>query len=267
MLELKTDVNIDSIITTAVDAGKEILKIYQQSDIAKYEKSDNSPLTEADLAAHQLIVQRLQDLAPDIPILSEESASIPWSERQKWQCYWLVDPLDGTKEFIKRNGEFTVNIALIESHEPVMGVVHAPVLGTTWTGEKSKPAIKILKDKRQNIKVSRHQPNEPWKVVGSRSHAGDSLIEFLTKLGPHELVSMGSSIKLCLVAEGTAHIYPRLGPTSEWDTAAAHAVVNAAGGEVVLAEEKQVLLYNTKESLLNPSFIVRPAVSLTEKKY
>lgn len=264
MLELKTDVNINTIITTAVDAGKEILKIYQQEHITQHQKSDNSPLTEADLAAHQLIVQRLQELTPAIPILSEESANIPWAERKKWNRYWLVDPLDGTKEFIKRNGEFTVNIALIEGHEPVMGVVHAPVLGMTWAGENNKLAIKIQQGKRQEIKVRERQLDEPYKVVGSRSHAGDSLAAFLVKLGAYELVSMGSSIKLCLIAEGVADIYPRLGPTSEWDTAAAHAIVNAAGGEVVLTENGQPLLYNTKESLLNPFFIARPAVSLTK---
>lgn len=259
VLELKTDVNINTIITTAVDAGKEILKIYQQDNITQYKKSDNSPLTEADLAAHQLIVQRLQELTPDIPILSEESANIPWSERQKWHRYWLVDPLDGTKEFIKRNGEFTVNIALVEGHEPVMGVVHAPVLDITWAGESNKPAIKIQQGEKKNIKVRQRHSSEPWKVVGSRSHAGDSLMEFLAKLGEYELVSMGSSIKLCLIADGTADIYPRLGLTSEWDTAAAHAVVNAAGGEVIIADGEQPLLYNTKEALLNPYFIVRPA--------
>ena len=168
----------------------------------------------------------------------------------------MIDPLDGTKEFIKRNGEFTVNIALIENHQPILGVVHAPVLNQTWCGEQGKPAIKISNGKAETIQVRPHQQGEIWKVVGSRSHAGDSLKQYLQELGEHELISMGSSIKLCLVAEGKAHIYPRLGPTSEWDTAAAHAVVNVAGGEVINHETDETLLYNTKDSVLNQFFIV-----------
>ena len=173
--------------------------------------------------------------------------------------------MDGTKEFIKQNGEFTVNIALIENHEPVIGIVHAPVLDATWIGEKGNPARKIQAGKQQKIQVSHHKTGEPWKVVGGRSHTGDSLNTFLSKLGAYELISMGSSIKLCLVAEGEVNIYPRLGLTSEWDTAAAHAVVNAAGGEVIIAESGQPLLYNTKESILNPHFLVQP-VTLPEKR-
>ncbi len=249
--------DIEKIIVIAIAAGKEILAIYQKNDFGTREKSDNSPLTEADIASHQLIIQQLQKLTPEIPVLSEESADILWEVRKSWHRYWLIDPLDGTKEFIKRNGEFTVNIALIDNHKPVLGVVHAPVLDTTWVGEKERSAIKIHAGKQQKIKVKRHVTGKPWKVAGSRTHAGDSLNTFLANLGSYELISMGSSIKLCLVAEGKADIYPRLGPTSEWDTAAAHAVVNAAGGEVVIAESGQPLLYNTKDSLLNPHFLVQ----------
>ncbi len=194
-----------------------------------------------------------------IPVLSEESAKIPWAERSTWSRYWLVDPLDGTKEFVKRNGEFTVNIALIDNHRPVMGVVYAPVLDVTYYSDDSG-AYKVQGrdlSAATAIHVKPPEQGEIWKVVGSRSHAGDSLISFLETLGEHEMVSMGSSLKLCLVAEGAAHIYPRLGPTSEWDTGASHAVVNAAGGRVLVADTDEPLAYNTKDSLLNPFFIVK----------
>ena len=258
MQTVKLDIDIEAIVAIAIDAGKEILKIYQMDDFGKSKKPDSSPLTEADIASHNLITRQLQELAPDIPILSEESADISWDVRREWGCYWLIDPLDGTKEFIKRNGEFTVNIALIDNHESVIGVVHAPVLDVTWIGVKGLSARKIQAGVQQEIHVKHHKDGEPWKVVGSRTHAGDSLNAFLENLGDYELISMGSSIKLCLVAEGKADIYPRLGLTSEWDTAAAHAVVDAAGGEVIIAENGQPLLYNTKDSLLNPHFLVQP---------
>jgi 3'(2'), 5'-bisphosphate nucleotidase len=251
--------NTQAVIRLAWQAGNKIMEVYARDDFDMRIKSDDSPLTEADLAAHHVIVDGLTALDASIPVLSEESAKIAWSERQSWSRYWLVDPLDGTKEFIKRNGEFTVNIALVENHKPVFGVVYAPVLGVTYYSDHSK-AYKLtgtdLAD-AASIKVMPHQDGEIWKVVGSRSHAGDSLGSFLEALGEHEMVSMGSSLKLCLVAEGVAHIYPRLGPTSEWDTAASHAVVNAAGGRVVVADTDDDLQYNTKESLLNPFFIVK----------
>jgi 3'(2'), 5'-bisphosphate nucleotidase len=249
--------NIQDVIDIARNAGKKIMEVYADDDFGTRLKSDDSPLTEADLAAHHVIVDGLQALDPAIPVLSEESSDIAWNERQQWERYWLVDPLDGTKEFIKRNGEFTVNIALVENNEAVLGVVYAPVLDVTYYGDESG-AYKVTEDgETREIRVVAHQEGETWKVVGSRSHAGDSLVAFLEELGDHEMVSMGSSLKLCLVAEGAAHIYPRLGLTSEWDTAAAHAVVNAAGGEVVIAETGEPLQYNTKESLLNPFFIVQ----------
>ena len=199
----------------------------------------------------------MRELTPNIPILSEESTNIAWKERKSWQEYWLIDPLDGTKEFIKKIGEFTVNIALIKDNAPVLGVVYAPVLDTTWVGEISKSAIKVTPKDRVSIKSIRRQANETWNVVGSRSHQSDEFRSYVDRLeGEINIVSMGSSIKLCLVAEGTAHIYPRLGLTSEWDTAAAHAVVNSAGGKVVDINTGQELCYNTKESLLNPFFVV-----------
>jgi 3'(2'), 5'-bisphosphate nucleotidase len=251
-------IDTQQIIQLARQAGEKILEVYEREDFGTRLKSDDSPLTEADLAAHHVIVDGLKVIDPDTPILSEESASIPWAERQQWTRYWLVDPLDGTKEFIKRNGEFTVNIALIEDHQPTLGVVHAPVLDRTYyTDQGGAFKLNTGSSAAEKITVRHRQKDETWKVVGSRSHAGDSLVSFLEGLGAHGMVSMGSSLKLCLVAEGAAHIYPRLGPTSEWDTAASHAVVNAAGGEVVIADTDDSLRYNTKESLLNPFFIVR----------
>jgi len=246
-----------SLITVAEQAGQAILKIYQQDDFQQQIKSDNSPLTAADLAPHNCIVEQLEKHTPDIPILSEESANIPGKERKTWNKYWLIDPLDGTKEFIKRNGEFTVNVALIENHQPILGVVHAPVLNQTWCGEHGKQAVKISNGKSETIQVKPHKAGYIWKVVGSRFHAGDSLKQYLQALGEHELITIGSSVKLCLVAEGKAYIYPRLGPTSEWNTAAAHAVVNAAGGEVMNYETDKPLQYNTKGATLNLYFIVQ----------
>lgn len=219
-------------------------------------KADDSPLTAADRAAHVVIVEGLRALAPQIPVLSEEGCAIPFEERRGWGRYWLVDPLDGTKEFIKRNGEFTVNIALVEDGQPVLGVVFAPALDVLYFAQRGTGAFRQEgAGEAVAIHVRPHRADDPWRVVASRSHLGEEVGRFLECLGEHELVSMGSSLKLCLVAEGRAHIYPRLGPTSEWDTAAAHCVVDAAGGRV-LDTDLQPLAYNTKDSLLNPYFIV-----------
>jgi len=250
-------INTEDIVNLSHDAGKLILDIYQSDNFEQQLKSDDSPLTKADLASHNLIVSRLRELTPNIPILSEESENIAWKERKNWQDYWLIDPLDGTKEFIKKNGEFTVNIALIKDNYPILGVVYAPVLKTTWVGGVNKSAVKITSKGRENIQSIRRKTNETCSVVGSRSHQSDEFRVYIDKLeGKINVISMGSSIKLCLVAEGAAHIYPRLGLTSEWDTAAAHAVVNAANGKVVDINTGQELKYNIKESLLNPFFIV-----------
>ncbi len=256
-MKTNLDVTTEQLVQIAKNAGNAIMDIYKKATFSQQFKLDNSPLTEADIASNNIIISSLMQLTPNIPILSEESTEISWKERKQWNRYWLIDPLDGTKEFIKRNGEFTVNIALIEGNIPIIGVVHAPVLRQTWVGSKyKKVAIKISNGKTKNIQVKPHKKDETWKVVGSRSHAGNSLKNYLDNLGSYELISMGSSIKLCLIAEGSAHVYPRLGPTSEWDTAAAHAVVNAAGGRVVNVENNSILAYNTKDSLLNPHFIV-----------
>jgi len=248
------NIDLERIVAIAEKAGRAIMTIYARDfDVA--EKEDKSPLTEADMAAHRIIVEELQRLEPRLPILSEESADIPWEERSRWLRYWLVDPLDGTREFIKRNGEFTVNIALVESGRATCGVVHVPVSETSYYGCIGKGAWKKEKDgPPQRIRVAR-QRRHPLRVAGSRSHAGDSLKRFLARVGPHEIMSMGSSLKLCLVAEGDADIYPRLGPTSEWDTAAAQAVVEAAGGHVTDLQGEP-LRYNRKDSLLNPHFLV-----------
>ena len=245
--------DVREVVHIALEAGAAILKIYN-ADFSVMEKDDRSPLTEADLASHRIIKQRLQELTPHVPVLSEESAAIPYEERSQWQRYWLVDPLDGTKEFIKRNGEFTVNIALIDNQSPVMGVVHVPVSGATYFGSHEQGAFLQEAGQVPNPIHVAAKARPPYRVVGSRSHAGESLQRFLDNLGEHELVSMGSSLKLCLVAEGKADIYPRLGPTSEWDTAAAQAVVEAAGGRVT-DPQMDILRYNTKDSLLNPHFL------------
>lgn len=251
---MNPDLPMNDLLQLAQQAGDAILAIYNTAfEVEK--KADNSPLTAADKAAHRIIVSTLERLTPDIPVLSEEAAEAPYSTRRQWPRYWLIDPLDGTREFVKRNGEFTVNIALIEGHAPTLGVVHAPVLNTTYYGIRGEGAWK--QEAGQGAKAI-HVTNprqQPARVAGSRSHAGDSLLRFLDNLGDHELVSMGSSLKLCLVAEGRADIYPRLGPTSEWDTAAAQAVVEAAGGQVTTLDLTP-LEYNTKESLLNPHFLV-----------
>jgi 3'(2'), 5'-bisphosphate nucleotidase len=245
---------LDDLLQLAREAGDAILTVYN-TDFDVERKQDNSPLTEADLASHRTIVSALEKLTPDIPVLSEESAKIPFETRRRWDRYWLIDPLDGTREFVKRNGEFTVNIALIEGHRPTAGVVYAPVLDRLYYGTLEGGAwLENDNQDARSIQVA-SRLRQPTKVAGSRSHAGDSLQRFLDKLGDYELVSMGSSLKLCLVAEGEADIYPRLGPTSEWDTAAAQAVVEAAGGRVTTLD-LQPLRYNTKDSLLNPQFLV-----------
>jgi 3'(2'), 5'-bisphosphate nucleotidase len=244
---------LESVEGIAVDAGREILEIYER-DFAVEHKGDGSPLTEADRAAHRLIVARLGELSPDIPVLSEESASVDYGTRAGWKTFWLVDPLDGTREFVKRNGEFTVNIALIDGHEAVMGVVYVPVTGVSYLACRDHGAFKREPGEALHPIHARPLPEGRMTIVASRSHAGDSLKAALERLGPHDTVSMGSSLKLCLVAEGKADLYPRLGPTSEWDTAAAQCVVEVAGGRVVGLDNRP-LRYN-KESILNPHFIV-----------
>ncbi len=243
------------VLETAREAGKSIMQIYNDGGGGQKEKPDGSPLTAADMASHHAIVAGLERVTPGCPVLSEESAAAGYRLRRTWERFWLVDPLDGTKEFIKRNGEFTVNIALIEHGVPVMGVVYAPVLEVAYYAERGAGAfVQRGNSAAQPIRVAQHPAGEPVKVVASRSHSDERTAALLTRLGEHQCVGMGSSLKLCLVAEGAAHLYPRLGPTMEWDTAAAHAVVNEAGG-VVCDLDGNELKYN-KPDLHNPEFFV-----------
>ncbi|PSJ48283.1 3'(2'),5'-bisphosphate nucleotidase [Zobellella taiwanensis] len=242
--------DIDSL---ARDTGEAIMAIYRR-DFSVTTKADQSPLTEADAAAHRLIATRLAELTPELPLLSEEDTG-HFGGADAQGRYWLVDPLDGTKEFIKRNGEFTVNIALIERGRPVLGVVYAPALETGYVAARGQGACKVLADgSRHPIRVARHNAGTPWRVVGSRSHGGEELPRLLARLGEHELVPMGSSLKLCLIAEGRADLYPRLGPTSLWDTAAAQCVVEQAGGQV-LRLDGTPLGYDDTGHWLNPFFL------------
>ncbi len=246
---------LPQVVAIAHRAGEAIMAIYRSAEFGTTSKTDDSPLTLADIASHRTIVEGLNKLKPHLPILSEEAADITYPERKSWASYWLVDPLDGTKEFIKRNGEFTVNIALIEDGSPVMGVVFAPVLDVCYYAAISAGAY-VKRDKMdpRPITVKAHVPGKPIKVVASRSHSDERTTALLERLGDYESISMGSSLKFCLVAEGEANFYPRLGPTMEWDTAAAHAVVVEAGGSVC-DKEGQELHYN-KEDLHNPEFFV-----------
>lgn len=245
---------LNSIIEIAEQAGQAILDVYQQdsSNFAITDKADASPLTAADLAAHQLIVNALTVLTPDTPILSEEAADISWTIRQQWQRYWLVDPLDGTKEFIKRNGEFTVNIALIEHGEPILGVIHAPVLGKTYFAAKGQGAF--LKTAKAVTPIQVSPTHETVRVVGSRSHPSPDLADYLTRFAKHDMVPVGSSLKFCLVAEGAADIYPRFGPTMQWDTGAGHIIALEAGATVNF-DGLNSAIYQ-RENLRNPNFIV-----------
>lgn len=238
----------------AREAGDKIMQIYTRADFSVESKPDDSPLTAADLASHQHILAALHELTPQYPVLSEESAAQPFAERSQWTTYWLVDPLDGTREFIKRNGEFSVLIALIHQHEPVLGVVHAPALDTTWFASLGNGAFRQVGDD-EPVQLATREPSGVLTVVGSRSHAGTSLQGILDKIGEHELISMGSILKACLVADGRADLYPRLGNTSEWDTAAAQIIVEEAGG-MMTQTDMSPLRYNTRESLLNPHFFV-----------
>lgn len=249
-----------TVVEIARDAGAKILTIYERGfEVAV--KSDGSPLTEADRAADALIHARLGALTPGVPILSEESTGIDYATRRRWSRFWLIDPLDGTKEFVNRNGQFTVNIALIDEGRPVLGVVYVPVTGVTYHGAAGRGARKRLADGATEPLAVRRYAGGPATVVVSRSHRGEAVDAFLARLaqreGEYRTTDMGSSLKLCLVAEGGADIYPRLGPTSEWDVAAGHCIVEAAGGRVTDLHGRP-LSYN-KENILNPWFLAAAA--------
>lgn len=243
------------------------MAIYTQAFDVEF-KADQSPVTEADIAAHHALIEALTQLTPEIPVLSEESEAPEYATRHAWQRYWLIDPLDGTKSFIQRTGEFTVNVALIESGTPVFGIVQAPALNTLWWGSLTGGAWK--RDDHSNTARITCRPlpcpattEHPWRIVGSKSHGREQLAAFCQTLPTHEMLNLGSSLKLCMIAEGQADIYPRLAPTSEWDTAAAHAILLAAGGNVFELSTLTPLRYNQTPSLLNPYFIA--CHTLTEK--
>lgn len=254
---------LEQTIGIARKAGDAIMYIYK-TDYEQYEKNDSSPLTEADIAAHHIIIDGLKAIS-DYPCLSEESSEadgIGWDQRKNWCTYWLVDPLDGTKEFINKNDEFTVNIALIKNGKAVLGVVYCPPLNRLYFAEQTCGAFRQDgAEAAYKISVAdAPKAGEAWKVIGSRRHGAEALKRFSERLGNVEAVSMGSSLKLCLVAEGVAHLYPRLALTCEWDTGAAQAIVEVAGGQVLapnlVTGELSPLMYGQKEDLLNPFFIV-----------
>ena len=257
------EIFIDPLKAIIKSAGEAILKVYHASgDIEVEHKSDDSPVTKADHAAHLIIDEGLRNLSTQYPVLSEEGGLPDYATRKSWQRYWLVDPLDGTKEFINKNGEFTVNIALIENDQAIFGIVYVPVTGDMYYGihqplKQTSYSIKESNNKKQALSVNSVNFDTDLVVVGSRRHGAEALDALLKKIEPQfastKLVSMGSSLKICAIAEGKAHWYPRLALTSEWDTAAAHAVLSGAGG-AILNKDLDSLTYNQKDSLLNPYF-------------
>ena len=256
-------IDIQDIVKIAKDAGKAIMKIYNEDFGVEYKK-DNTPLTIADQKANEIIVTALNQLIvnsflqKNIPILSEEGKNIPYEERKNWEYFWLIDPLDGTKEFVKKNGEFTINIALIYKESPVLGVVFSPVLNVCYWAQKGEGAFKDGK----KLPLKTKKQRDVYKIVASRSHMSNETKDFIEAIDTDKekvIVSIGSSLKICLVAEGEANIYPRLGPTMEWDTAAAHAIVNESNGLFNKYLENgayQQHLYN-KKNLLNDWFVVK----------
>ncbi len=244
---------IQSVIKIAKQAGLVIMDVYK-TDFDIQIKSDKSPVTEADTRANKIIFDGLLKIAPDIPILSEEGRDIPYEERSNWESFWLVDPLDGTKEYIKKNDEFTVNIAYMQNNLPIFGVVYAPALDELYWGSVEKGAYKSIAGEAYSQINVRTQLNGPVQIASSRSHPSPKMDKFLSQFEKNDLHPMGSSLKICSVADGRVHFYPRLGPTMEWDTGASHAVIKAAGGEIIKYGTNKPLEYN-KEDLLNPEFI------------
>ena len=239
----------------AREAAQKIMEVYG-TDFEIRNKTDRSPLTMADMASHDVICSELAKLTPDIPVLSEESAHLPYSTRKTWDQYWLVDPLDGTREFIKRNGEFTVNIALIRDNFPVLGVIYIPVTGVCYYAMKNQGAYKKSNGEQETRIRTKTSRADALVVAGSRSHGNLRQQEFFRKMGDQvETIAIGSSQKFCLVAEGIADIYARFGPTSEWDSAAGQCIVEEAGGQVTDTGFTR-LRYNAKDSLINPDFLV-----------
>ncbi len=253
-------IDIHKINSIAQKAGDEIMKIYQQDFEVDY-KADNSPLTKADIKSNEIITESLKNIYPEIPILSEENKEIPYNIRKNWEYFWLIDPLDGTKEFVKKNGEFTVNIALIYKKMPVLGVIYAPTLNLLYYAQKDRGAFKQEKnEKPQRLPIYNHTNNDTLKVIVSKSHYNQETKKFVDNLKNQykkiEFINIGSSLKFCLIAEGKADIYPRLAPTMEWDTAAGQAIIEQAGGKVIEFNTQTPLKYN-KQNLLNPYFVTK----------
>ena len=253
------------VCNTAIRAGDEILKYYIE-DIEVTYKDDSSPLTKADLSANKLIMSSLNQLDVNIPILSEELI-VDWSKRKKWNRYWLVDPLDGTKEFIKKNGEFTVNIALIENNKPILGVIFAPAKSKLYFAQKKNGSFKInTKVELNNLNTAKKifvsKKSNVIRVIGSRSHSNTTFTNWVNEKFPNaKIIQAGSSLKFCLIAEGNADIYPRFGPTSEWDIAAGHIILNEAGGKISTFKNCEIN-YNMKEDILNPEFYAIGSIKL-----
>ena len=264
-MKINNEKNILEILNIAIDAGREILKIYNNKIIVK-SKEDKSPITQADIKSNNLIVSRLKKLEPNIPILSEESLVV-WENRKIWNKYWLVDPLDGTKEFINRNGEFTVNISLIENNDPIFGIIYSPVKSLLYYALKNNGSHKL--ETKTNLSslnnfkkiTTNKEKNTTMRIIGSRSHPSKQFQIWLKeKFTDFELITIGSSLKFCILAEGEADIYPRFGPTSEWDIAAGHIILEEAGGKLKSIDNKDIM-YNTKEDVLNPYFIAYGNIS------
>ncbi len=251
---MKTKHFLQSIIDVSCEAGLAVLEVYN-SDFAVERKEDKSPLTMADRRSHRIISSFLKKHF-SLPVLSEEGRDVPYEERRKWEYYWLVDPLDGTKEFVKRQGDFTVNIALIHRDKPVAGVIYVPVSGVLYYAQKDGGAFKVENGKATKLPLKGEK--NLLTIVGSRSHATPELEQYIQEMkkryGELEVISRGSSLKFCMIAEGKADVYPRLGPTMEWDTAAGQIIVEEAGGQVIDFESRTSMLYN-KENLLNPFFL------------
>ncbi|MHC1729350.1 MAG: 3'(2'),5'-bisphosphate nucleotidase CysQ [Syntrophobacteraceae bacterium] len=242
-------------------AGEVILEVYETEFEVK-RKDDNSPVTLADTRSHRIIADALCSRYPEIPIVSEEGNGVPFEVRRNWERFWLVDPLDGTKEFVKRNGEFTINIALVERCEPVLGVIYIPVQDRLFVGDTRDGCWEVGDEGRRPLRVSIVPPGGPVRIVRSRSHPSPGLENLLSLIPSHEIINRGSALKFCAVACGEAEFYPRFGPTWEWDTAAGHAIVTAAGG-VMLGLSGKPFVYN-KESLLNGPFIVSSSLEWLE---
>lgn len=247
---------LKKIIPIVKLAGQAILEVYAKKDIVPVTlKSDHSPLTEADTASHQILVRGIRGLIPELPILSEESQEISYRERCLWTQYWLIDPLDGTKEFLARNDEFSINVALIQNHKPVLGVIYLPVFDVLYMAIEGEGAYKQEQNHHSNRIQTTSFNSTQLRLTLSRRHHSEKLKDWLVHFSNYTILPHGSALKICLVAEGTADLYPRFGNTSEWDTAAGQCILEEAGGAVLNCEDHHPIEYNRKASLVNPAFL------------